>query len=424
MWIEFSDLDPKLLFLLIFPVFKRIQDVTKKFCFTSDNFMFQTFRYFLNYTFAFIPLLILKCRTKNEKEITEEEKKIKEENEKIKNKLLPSPTIVSKNKEIKKRKYFSILYFGLVCFFGISFYMFRKYFEKQEHKDVTQTIGIFFEIFSFVVLSYLLLKQKLFKHHFIFIGIMATILLISFCISIPYIKKGYILKSIGYYFVYSILFALFAIVGKSYMLKFYENPYFFLLTMGIINSTLLLIYDAFAYFFGGEKRDKISGIIIGFQDNFHSVGDVFKLILELFVQSLTSFGMWLTIYYFTPCHYFISEYIAEYILFIVTAVNNYGDKDLYSTANIVIYSIVSFINIFCALFFNEVLILNICNLDYNTKKRITERMQLEEKSYDINKIIEMEDNPVNEDNGENGDNNENRENKEKNERCSDASYTY
>ncbi len=51
-------------------------------------------------------------------------------------------------------------------------------------------------------------------------------------------------------------------------------------------------------------------------------------------------------------------------------------------------------------------------------------MQLEEKSYDINKIIEMEDNPVNEDNGENGDNNENRENKEKNERCSDASYTY
>ena len=75
MWIEFSDLEPKLLILLMFPVFKRIQDVTKKFCFTSDNFMFQTFRYFLNYTFAFIPLLILKCRTKNEKEITEEEKK-------------------------------------------------------------------------------------------------------------------------------------------------------------------------------------------------------------------------------------------------------------------------------------------------------------------------------------------------------------
>ena len=52
--------------------------------------------------------------------------------------------------------------------------------------------------------------------------------------------------------------------------------------------------------------------------------------------------------------------------------------------------------------FNEVLILNICNLDYNTKKRIVERMQLEEDSIDINKIIEMEDqNIINDENGEN-----------------------
>ena len=90
----------------------------------------------------------------------------------------------------------------------------------------------------------------------------------------------------------------------------------------------------------------------------------------------------------------------------------------------IIYSIVSLINIICALFFNEVLILNICNLDYNTKKRITERMQLEEKSYDINKIIEMEENPANEENGENEENEENGENKEKkekNERISNSS---
>ena len=412
MWIEFSDLDPKLLFLLIFPVFKRIQDVTKKFCFKSDNFIFQTFRYFLNYVFALIPLLILKCRSKDDKEITEEEKKIKEENENMKNKLLPTQTVVSKKRNITKRKYRNILYFAMLCILGITFYMYRKYFEKPEHKDVTQTIGIFFEIVSFVVLSYLLLKQKLFNHHFIFIGIMAIILLILFCISIPYIKTEYILKSCGYFFLYSIFFGLFTILGKSYMIKFYEFPYFLMLAMGIINSTVLLIYDAFAYCLGGDKRDIISGIIIGFQDNFHSVGDVFKLILELFVQSLTSFGMWLTIYYFSPCHFFISEYIAEYILYIVSAVKNHGIRDFYSTANIVIYSIVSFINIICALFFNEVLILNVCNLDYNTKKRIVERMQLEEDSIDINKIIEMED--------QNTINDENKETKGNKERFSDS----
>ena len=101
--------------------------------------------------------------------------------------------------------------------------------------------------------------------------------------------------------------------------------------------------------------------------------------------------MWLTMYYFTPCHYFISEYIAEFILFIKKAAENYGNKELVYTFNIVIYSIVSVINIICSLFFNEVLILNICNLDYNTRKRIEERMKSEEENYDINKIIEMED---------------------------------
>ena len=35
-------------------------------------------------------------------------------------------------------------------------------------------------------------------------------------------------------------------------------------------------------------------------------------------------------------------------------------------------------NIFCALVFNEVLILNFCKLDFNTKKRIEERMNTDE----------------------------------------------
>ena len=36
------------------------------------------------------------------------------------------------------------------------------------------------------------------------------------------------------------------------------------------------------------------------------------------------------------------------------------------------------INIFCTLVFNEVLILNFCKLDLNTKKRIEERMKADE----------------------------------------------
>ena len=55
-----------------------------------------------------------------------------------------------------------------------------------------------------------------------------------------------------------------------------------------------------------------------------------------------------------------------------------SDNKFYSSVNIIIFSIANFINIFCALVFNEVLILNFCKLDFNTKKRIEERMNTDE----------------------------------------------
>ena len=55
----------------------------------------------------------------------------------------------------------------------------------------------------------------------------------------------------------------------------------------------------------------------------------------------------------------------------------------------------------CGLFFNEVLILNLFGLDYNTKKRIEERIQKENEETDkANKMLEM-DAPKEEDDEEN-----------------------
>ena len=64
MWIEFSEFNLKILILLIFPVSKRVQDYTKKAYLVKDHQLFKTFRYFASYIFAFIPLLIMKYRTK------------------------------------------------------------------------------------------------------------------------------------------------------------------------------------------------------------------------------------------------------------------------------------------------------------------------------------------------------------------------
>ena len=55
-----------------------------------------------------------------------------------------------------------------------------------------------------------------------------------------------------------------------------------------------------------------------------------------------------------------------------------SNEDFYSNINIIIFSIAFFINLFWCLVFNEVIILNFWNLDYNTKKRIDERMKIDD----------------------------------------------
>ena len=118
MLIEFSDFNPKLLILFIYPIFLKIQDHTKILYLdeNKDNFLFRTFRYFTSYIFAFIPLLIIKRRAKNNnKGIINKVKELKEENDEIKNKVLPDKVIISKKRKIMKKKYKNILYLGILC---------------------------------------------------------------------------------------------------------------------------------------------------------------------------------------------------------------------------------------------------------------------------------------------------------------------
>ena len=165
------------------------------------------------------------------------------------------------------------------------------------------------------------------------------------------------------------------------MNDFYKNPYFIMFYVGIINSSLLLIFDTFAYFFNND----ISGIIIGFKKNISNALNIFYFILTLIIEFFWVLGIELTVYYFTPCHYSILEYIAEYIYYIKNVISS--DEEFYSTGNAIIITIAYLINFFCCLVFNEVVILNFWKLDYNTKIRIQERIIIENDLNANNKLI-------------------------------------
>ena len=181
-----------------------------------------------------------------------------------------------------------------------------------------------------------------------------------------------------------LVFGLYDIFIKMYMNVFYETPYFIMFYVGIINTISLLIFDIIAYF----VDPSISGIIIGFRDNIQNAGNFFLFILDLLIEYIWNLGIWILIYYFSPCHYFISDYASEYLYFIL---KRFKKKDPFFHDNInYIFMIICGIFIFIfSLVFNEVIIINFQNLDYNTNKRIKEREKIEKNisSYEMNQLM-------------------------------------
>ena len=383
MLIELSEFNLKLLIPLIFPIFKRIEDYSKKAYIKEENQLFKTFRYFLSYIFAFIPFLIIKFRTKNANEKNKILKINKIDTNSTRNFTITNSIIILKEKKIQLRKLKSFLFLFSLCILGLFCYFYRFLFEISEFAEEKQSIGIFFEIADYVVLSRFILKQKLYKHNFVSAGIISAILMILFIISFPYIETKYIFRSFAYYFFFSLCFGSYDILGKRYMINFFVSPYYLMFIIGSINVILMIIYELFAYFLNPD----VSGIIIGFKNNVDNIGKFFLFILDIFLEGIWNLGIWLTVYYLTPCHYFISEYISEYVYYMISALESL--EGFYSKINIAIFSISYFINFFCCLVFNEVIILNFFGLDFNTKKRIEQRIREEHISLGKINLVEL-----------------------------------
>ena len=397
MWIELSEFNLKLFIPLIFPVFKRIQDLTKKLYIKKgydDHTLFKTFRYYLCHILAFVPLLIVYYRTKKaENDLIQ----IKEENtEKLESvktlthndTLFKTNTIADlKVANTRKKRMKSYIFLGGLCILSLFCYYYRYFFEKYSAREFKQSMGIFFDIGGYIVLSMLILKQKLYFHNFISMGIIAVLLIVLFIMTTVCIEdKNSIWKSFIYYLFYIILFILYDVLKKKYMNMFFNTPYFMMLVIGIFGCVFVLIYDFIAFLIDNNKEE----VAKGFRENINDAGKAFALILDLIIHFIWNLGLWLTIYYLTPCHIFMSEYISEYIYYIQD-VNNPPNPKFYKTHNVVIFSIFAFINFCCCLVFNEVVILNFFNLDYNTKKRIQERQRHESRTTNQAQILLSDD---------------------------------
>ena len=395
MLIEFGIIDYKIIIPLIYPIFYQIRSLIHK---DDEKALFEFFTNFCGYLFSGIVYLIIKHRMKKLNSKNIEKINIKNDNDKEdsgkelvnvvteKQFRLVSTIKFSENqlnlekKKIdkinSKKQYIYVLSLVLIYLFP----MFLDSYTLVNNFDIgtSSSISLFVSIFSNIILSKIILGEKIYSHQIfasMIILISILIVIILFLIKAIHIESN-IGVNIALITFISSFYSLFNIMEKRYYNKFVDSPYHLMYVIGLFATILILVYEIFTVLIVGIDSN-LNGIFYQFYKNCERFQYLYILIFisDILTAFIWLWGIQLTVYFFTPCHFIISESISQIISFFINdTISEYSDGE---QATIIIFFIII---IFATLIYNEVLIINICSLSNNTKKNINLRQLRESES--------------------------------------------
>ena len=323
-------------------------------------------------TLIIIPYLVYKCISKKNDKIKKNEENNDDNNEITKKESDKNMTqdqedeekkleyIYNENEDIEnvpgKLKF--IILIALIFF--VNYYLFIH---TIQVKSNTWTMYIVFTS----IFYYLIFKSKLYRHHYLSIGL---ILIFGIIIDIveENIQNDTKNKENAINFCLSILrvilLSLIYVLIKYTMEKKYVSPYVLGMFIGLINLVLFIIFGILDHFFIRINED-----IVKYFQNF----DTKELFVVLGLM-VTQLGLYTSLFFIdkneSPCHIFIVFVFGQfgYIFF------KFPDMSGGTIAIIVIFLILI---LFFSLVFNEIIELRFLGFAYNTKRNITERGAIE-----------------------------------------------
>ena len=195
---------------------------------------------------------------------------------------------------------------------------------------------------------------------------MTILLVIQFIYSESYNFLNLIFNSL--YFIFTIsLYSLVNVLEKKYYDIYLGSPYHLMFIIGLISLVIILSYELIILMIFGVKDLFFNGIIYQIKKNIeeYSFLYIFIFIADILSAFLWIGGIHLTIYFFTPCHFIISESLSQIITSII---KNTFEKYSY-TIKIIIYIFYTIVAL-ASLIYNELIIINFGSLSVNTRKKI------------------------------------------------------
>ena len=222
-----------------------------------------------------------------------------------------------------------------------------------------------FDILFLCLFSYLIIQMDIYRHHYfsIILIILAGIGL-NIIISLKYfhlIKTKII--NIIIKFINEIGCSLLYVIVKYTMEKKFCSPFEMCFYQGFICLILYLLFIPINIFF--FSLDKLEG----FKKDFR-LQNLYFIIFFIIIQFGYNIFFFITIKNCTTCHIMIIIIIGEISHYIM-------DKDELGITNFIIIICLLIFILFMQLIFNEILEVNCCEMQKNTKKNITARAKID-----------------------------------------------
>ena len=243
---------------------------------------------------------------------------------------------------------------------------------KNVSFKTSSSLSLFFCIISYVILSRIILGNKIYFHQYVSLAIIIVCNVVSIILILIGEDNSNLIINMVLMLVILSLYALYNVLEKKFFNKFMDSPYHLMFIVGLISLIIILIYETITVLVFGKDND-FNGIFYQIQLNIKNI----KLYPLLFIGDVISAFLWvagihLTVYFFTPCHFIISESLSQIL-------STFRDNTLEGRnigIQVIIYILFGII-LFSAFIYNEVIIKKVFSLEKNTKKYIENRSIIE-----------------------------------------------